>query len=116
HGINVASSLGIPVKYRHPAAFFNPNVRLNTLIQALEGISYHFLDVPEGCHIHPNVERVKKEELPKGELEKLSQDIPTLTLLGDDQYVFTRLNKVFDAMPSTETLSHKLFQRPPSPF
>ncbi|XP_052807484.1 dynein axonemal heavy chain 5-like isoform X7 [Mya arenaria] len=104
------------LKYRHPAAFFNPNVRLNTLIQALEGISYHFLDVPEGCHIHPNVERVKKEELPKGELEKLSQDIPTLTLLGDDQYVFTRLNKVFDAMPSTETLSHKLFQRPPSPF
>ena len=38
------------------------------------------------------------------------------TLLGDDQYVFTRINKVFDAMPSTDTLSHKLFPRPPSPF
>ena len=38
------------------------------------------------------------------------------TLLGDDQYVFTRLNRVFDGMPSTETLSHKLFPRPPSPF
>ncbi|KAL4232681.1 hypothetical protein ACF0H5_007369 [Mactra antiquata] len=82
------------LKYRHPAAFFNPNVRMSTLIQALEGINYHFLDVPEGCHIHPNVE----------------------TLLGDDQYVFTRLNRVFDGMPSTDTLSHKLFPRPPSPF
>lgn len=38
------------------------------------------------------------------------------TLLGDDQYVFTRLNKVLDSMPSTDTLSHKLFPRPPSPF
>lgn len=44
------------VKYRHPAAFFNPNVRLNALVQALEGINYHYLDVPEGCHLHPNVE------------------------------------------------------------
>jgi len=38
------------------------------------------------------------------------------TLLGDEQYVFTRLNKVFDAMPSTDTLSHKLFPKPPTPF
>lgn len=38
------------------------------------------------------------------------------TLLGDDQYVFTRLNKVFDSMPSTTTLSHKMFPRPPTPF
>lgn len=38
------------------------------------------------------------------------------TLLGDDQYVFTRLNKVLDAMPSSDTLIHKLFPRPPSPF
>jgi hypothetical protein len=47
----------ISVKYKHPAAFFNPNVRLSTLIQALEyNISPHTLDVPEGCHIHPSVE------------------------------------------------------------
>jgi len=38
------------------------------------------------------------------------------TLLGDDQYVFTRLNKVFDAMPSTKSLQHKMFPRPPTPF
>ncbi|KAL5010133.1 hypothetical protein ScPMuIL_012438 [Solemya velum] len=82
------------LKYRHPAAFFNSNVRLNTLIQALDGIPNHFLEVPEGCHLHPNVE----------------------TLLGDDQYVFTRLNKVLDAMPSSDTLVHQLFPRPPSPF
>lgn len=44
------------VKYRHPTTFFNPNVRLNTLIQALDGIGNLFLDVPEGCHLHPNVE------------------------------------------------------------
>ncbi|KAK3577475.1 hypothetical protein CHS0354_032326 [Potamilus streckersoni] len=82
------------LKYRHPAAFFNPNVRLNSLIQALDGLGYHFLEVPEACHLHPSVE----------------------TLLGDDQYVFTRLNKIYDGMPSSETLMHKLFPRPPTPF
>ncbi|XP_070190368.1 uncharacterized protein [Littorina saxatilis] len=88
------------LKYRLPQAFFNPNVRLNTLIQALDSLNPLFLDVPEGCHLHPNVE----------------QDNPYLTLLGDDQYIFTRLNKIFDVMPSTKTLSHKLFPRPPTPF
>lgn len=82
------------LKYKLPAVFFNPSVRLNTLVQALDGINPLFLDVPEGCHLHPNVE----------------------TLLGDDQYIFTRLNKIFDVMPSTPTLSHKLFPRPPTPF
>ncbi|XP_035829673.1 dynein heavy chain 5, axonemal isoform X2 [Aplysia californica] len=82
------------LKYRAPAAFFNPNVRLNTLIQSLDGIANHYLEVPEACHLHPNIE----------------------TLLGDDQYIFTRLNKVFDSMPASPTLSHKLFPRPPTPF
>ncbi|KAK6987321.1 dynein heavy chain 5 axonemal, partial [Biomphalaria glabrata] len=82
------------LKYRAPAAFFNTNVRLNTLIQSIDSISQYFLEVPEACHLHPNIE----------------------TLLGDDQYVFTRLNKIFDAMPVSPTLSHKLFPRPPTPF
>ncbi|XP_059166583.1 dynein axonemal heavy chain 8-like [Physella acuta] len=82
------------LKYKAPAAFFNPNVRLNTLIQSMDGITQHFLEVPEACHLHPNIE----------------------TLLGDDQYIFTRLNKIFDSMPATPTLSHKLFPRPPTPF
>ena len=37
-------------------------------------------------------------------------------LLGDDQYVFTRLNKVFDSMPTSKSLTHKLFPRAPTPF
>lgn len=38
------------------------------------------------------------------------------TALGDDMYVFTRLNKVYDAMPATQSHSNKLFPRPPTPF
>ncbi|KAF6038218.1 hypothetical protein EB796_003489 [Bugula neritina] len=38
------------------------------------------------------------------------------TILGDDMYIFTRLNKVYDAMPATVSHSNKLFPRPPSPF
>lgn len=49
------SSLFVAVKYRHPQAFFNPNVRLNSLIQALDGAPNHYLDVPEGCHIHQTI-------------------------------------------------------------
>ncbi|XP_055889445.1 dynein axonemal heavy chain 8-like isoform X4 [Biomphalaria glabrata] len=91
------------LKYRAPAAFFNTNVRLNTLIQSIDSISQYFLEVPEACHLHPNIE--------------LSwTHTGNLTLLGDDQYVFTRLNKIFDAMPVSPTLSHKLFPRPPTPF
>ena len=46
----------VAVKYRLPQVFFNPNVRLNTLIQSLDSLNHLFLDVPEGCHLHPNVE------------------------------------------------------------
>ena len=38
------------------------------------------------------------------------------TLLGDDQYVFTRLNKIYDNMPSSESLNHTLFPRAPTPL
>lgn len=31
-------------------------------------------------------------------------------------YVFTRLNKVYDAIPATKSHSNKLFPRPPTPF
>ena len=37
-------------------------------------------------------------------------------LLGDDQYVFTRLNKIYDNMPSSESLNHMLFPRAPTPL
>ena len=38
------------------------------------------------------------------------------TVLGDDQYVFTRLNRVYDAMPASQSLTHQLFPRAPTPF
>ncbi|BFZ10055.1 hypothetical protein BsWGS_13094 [Bradybaena similaris] len=82
------------LKYRTPAAFFNPNVRLSTLTQAFDGLTLYCLETPEACHLHPNAE----------------------TALGDDQYVFTRLNKVFDAMPSSSSLSHQLLPHPVTPF
>ena len=36
------------------------------------------------------------------------------TAVSDDQYIFTRLNRLFDFMPSSETLSHQLFPKPPT--
>ncbi|XP_077977225.1 dynein axonemal heavy chain 8-like isoform X3 [Glandiceps talaboti] len=81
------------LRYKIPLAFFNPNLRINSILQALENLPNHSLDVPEACGIHPSME----------------------TILGDDQYVFTRLNAIIDAMPESNTLSHALIQRPPTP-
>ncbi len=36
------------------------------------------------------------------------------TVLGEDQYVLTRLNKLYDSMPSSESLVHPLFSSPPT--
>ncbi|CAH1799095.1 unnamed protein product [Owenia fusiformis] len=82
------------LKYKHPGPFTSHNPRLALMLQALENLPNHFLDVPEAANLHHSVE----------------------TLIGEDQYVFTRLNKIYDAMPSSKTLSHKLFPRPPTPF
>ncbi|XP_064629693.1 uncharacterized protein LOC135488785 isoform X2 [Lineus longissimus] len=84
------------LRYKHPSVFFSPYCKLTSICQALEGLPNHMLEVPEACHLHPYGE----------------------TILGDDQYVFTRLNKVFDAMPASETLTNKevVFKRPLTPF
>ncbi|XP_077863125.1 dynein axonemal heavy chain 5-like [Saccoglossus kowalevskii] len=87
------------LKYKIPAAFFNPNIRVANLLQALENLPNHALDVPEACSIHFSMEDEGKP----------------MTNLGDDQYVFTRLNAIIDAMPETPTLSHALIERPPTP-
>jgi len=47
---------------------------------------------------------------------QVNNDVDFQTILGDDMYIFTRLNKVYDAMPATVSHSNKLFPRPPSPF
>ncbi|XP_070568705.1 dynein axonemal heavy chain 5-like isoform X4 [Ptychodera flava] len=87
------------LRFRIPAAFFNPNLRVSSILQALENVPNHALDVPEACGIHTSMEDEAKP----------------MTNLGDDQYVFTRLNAIFDAMPESNTLSHALMERPPTP-
>ncbi|XP_066278010.1 uncharacterized protein [Branchiostoma lanceolatum] len=82
------------LKHKIPAAFFANYIRYNSLVQALEQIPNFFLDVPEACNMHSFTE----------------------TLLGDDQYIFTRLNSVYDIMPSSPTLSHVISPRPPTPY
>ncbi len=39
-------------RYKLPANFFNPNVRLNQLVQAVESLSPYQLEGPEACNIH----------------------------------------------------------------
>ncbi|XP_023932050.1 dynein heavy chain 8, axonemal-like [Lingula anatina] len=103
------------LKYRHPQAFFAPHIRLNALMSSLEGIPNHFLDVPEACHLHQSSEYGASKAFYEALMDRGLKGFE-VCLLGDDQYVFTRLNRVFDNMPQSENLSHKLFPRPPTPF
>ncbi|XP_071954985.1 uncharacterized protein [Antedon mediterranea] len=80
------------LKYKIPSAFFNTVVRSYSMIQSCEAIPNHMLDVPETTGVHSSTE----------------------TTLGDDQYVFTRLNIILDNVPSTKTLAH-VFERPSTP-
>ncbi|XP_071504103.1 dynein axonemal heavy chain 5-like [Diadema antillarum] len=97
------------LKYRIPPAFFSNFVRVSSLTQSVEALPNHFLDVPEACGMHTSYENIPEDQLISG--YKVHE-----TVLGDDQYVFTRLNQILDAMPSTKTLSHVLQPRPASPF
>ncbi|XP_041462850.1 dynein heavy chain 8, axonemal-like [Lytechinus variegatus] len=98
------------LKFRIPPAFFSNFVRVSSLSQAIEGLPNHFLDVPEACGMHTSYETGADDQL-FVTIDKIHE-----TVLGDDQYVFTRLNQVLDAMPSTRTLSHVLQPRPATPF
>ncbi|XP_074662754.1 uncharacterized protein LOC141915202 [Tubulanus polymorphus] len=82
------------LKYKHPSVFFSSYATIGTITRALESIPIHLLEAPEACNLHPSSE----------------------TILAVDQYVFTRLNRLLDCMPSSDTLSHQLFPRPPTPF
>ncbi|XP_077973667.1 uncharacterized protein LOC120348568 isoform X2 [Styela clava] len=80
------------VRYRLPAVFFTANTKQTSVSQALESSPHHALDCPEGCNLHPSPEGV----------------------IGNDQYIFTRLNQIYDAQPESKTLSHKLYPQPPT--
>lgn len=62
--------------------------------QALDAISPYQLEAPEACHLLFS---------------------PSETILGDDVYIMTRLNKLIDSM-SPSTTNVKLFDRPITPF
>ncbi len=66
---------------------------MNSLQQSLENISPLQLDAPEACHLLPSLE----------------------TVLGDDVYIMTRVNKLIDTMPSSKT-NVKFYERPLTPF
>lgn len=76
------------IKYKLPSALFSSHVRLNNLWSALEGFPAEGLEVPEACGLHPSPE----------------------TQLGDEQYVFTRLNYLLDRMASSDTLTHAVVE------
>jgi len=76
------------IKYKLPSALFSSHVRLNNLWSALEGFPGEGLEVPEACGLHPSPE----------------------TQLGDEQYVFTRLNYLLDRMASSDTLTHAVVE------
>ncbi|CAK8694917.1 unnamed protein product [Clavelina lepadiformis] len=80
------------VKYRLPTVLFAQSVKQSSIVQLIDVIPQHQLDVAEACNLHPSSEAV----------------------LGDDQYIFTRLNAIYDFLPESSTLSHKLYPRPPT--
>lgn len=112
------------VKYKLPAMFFNPNARQTQLIQSLENIAHFYLETPEACNLHPSSEVMECNatshlHLILFQVQSGNNCVLHLlfqTLMGDDQYIFTRLNKIYDAMPTSESLTHKLFPRAPTPF
>jgi hypothetical protein len=81
------------IKYKIPSQFFVQPSRLHVLQQALEAIPHLQLESPEACHLLPSCE----------------------TVLGDDVYIMTRLNKLCDSMLFSSS-SLKLYDRPLTPF
>ena len=60
------------VKYRLPTVLFAQSVKQSSIVQLIDVIPQHQLDVAEACNLHPSSEAV----------------------LGDDQYIFTRFRIV----------------------
>ena len=81
------------VKYKIPTQFLAQQPRLSSLQQALENIPHLILELPEACHILPSTE----------------------TILGDDLYIMTRLNRLMDSLPISKS-NVKVYDRPLTPF
>ena len=81
------------LKYKIPNAFYNQPVRLTLLQQSLDNISPFQLESPEACHLLPTTE----------------------TVLGDDVFIMTRLNKLMDCLPLSPT-NVKTYDRPLTPI
>uniref|UniRef100_H3A2H2 Uncharacterized protein n=1 Tax=Latimeria chalumnae TaxID=7897 RepID=H3A2H2_LATCH len=71
------------LKYKIPAAFFAPNARLSSVLQALDAIPQYSLDVPEAFSMNS------------------TSDIP----FGEHNYVLTRLKCLYDSMTQPSNLS-----------
>nr|CAB3238692.1 dynein heavy chain 8, axonemal-like [Phallusia mammillata] len=92
-GSSVKKEFELPrVKYRLPSILFAPSVKQSAIVQSIDAIPQHSLEVAEACNLHPTSEAV----------------------IGEDQYIFTRLNTIYDFLPETSSLSHKLYPRPPT--
>jgi dynein heavy chain len=81
------------LKYKIPNPFYSQPVKLTNLQQSLESIPSMQLESPEACHLLPSIE----------------------TVLGDDVFIMTRLNRVIDSLPPSPT-NVKIFDRPLTPF
>ena len=44
------------MKFKLPAVMFSQYIRLNSVLQAVDNLDNHFLEVPEACNIHPSAE------------------------------------------------------------
>lgn len=82
------------LKYKIPSSFCSLTPKIASMQQSFESIPPYQLEAPEACHLLPS---------------------PSETVIGDDIYIITRLNKLIDAMPPSPT-NFKLFNRPVTPF
>nr|XP_014351636.1 PREDICTED: dynein heavy chain 8, axonemal-like [Latimeria chalumnae] len=78
------------LKYKIPAAFFAPNARLSSVLQALDAIPQYSLDVPEAFSMNS------------------TSDIP----FGEHNYVLTRLKCLYDSMTQPSNEKHTPTQKP----
>ena len=81
------------LKYKIPGVFFNSQPKLPSLQQSFENISLMQLEAPEACHLLPSIE----------------------TVLGDDIFIMTKLNKLIDNLEITNN-NVKAYDRPYSPI
>lgn len=106
------------IKYKIPSAFFGQQPKLSQLQQAIESLPVHQLDVPEACHLHSTNETNLGTYMFCFLLAFLLSETVlhfNMFLLGDDQLIISRLNRILDALPANISLSSAVSQRPNTP-